>query len=812
MNVRENIVYYIKKNIFIVLVLIGLCPILALSYAKFTINSESYRSNEMYISELLYSIKIDNENTYTIDIEPGETEHTIEITSLNAISTNYKLAYLNNENIEVVYSSDYMEPAFGGILTKRTIYLTVKNMSDKTQTLSLMVFGGYSFNDVNDIKVLDTYTPIDGSNWFYDYETTALYVNNERVEELDKTKYYTLISYTCNNLADDEKVIFDMSEQKIKLPISKKIKCSLYFDEIKNVVTDFKYTGTYQEYTVPVSGYYKLETWGAQGGSTTSAATGDCIENLIAVDGGYGGYSLGVYYARKGEILYVYVGGKGYDNCVSSINHRNTYCNGGFNGGGKARNADYCAYVGSGGGATHIAKKIGLLTSFENNLSDLLIVSGGGGGSGSYNYQNKGEKYFAGNGGGAYGNEGTNNLNSEKSGGGTQAKGAFFGKGGELITIAVEGTSWTPGGGGGLYGGDTGRYGGYGGAGGSGYIGNEKLISTANIQKKMYCYNCNQNSSYSARTESNGSDSCSNTSPKENCAKIGDGYAKITFLSPKEEVIEIENGSYDFFDFSGGEQKYTISKSGNYKLEVWGSQGGTSNEINGGYGGYSKGEYYLNKEDILYINVGGTGEENCLATSNGSAIYCSNGYNGGGKGFTADHASYASAGGGATSIALTSGTIDTLENKKEQILLIAGGGGGSIYYSYDTTTIIGYGGNAGGYKGTSGSGNSNPPAGTQSGNLFGKGQSMTYPGGNSYSAGGGGGFYGGDSAINSSGAGGSGYIGNSKLKNKVMYCYKCSESADASIKTISTTCTEKSPIENCSKQGNGYAKLTYLSE
>ena len=108
MNIRENVTYYIKKNVFIVLVLIGLCPLLALSYAKFTINSESYRSNEMYISELLYSIKIDNENTYTIDIEPSETEHIIGITSLSGISTNYKLAYLNNDNLEVKYASDYM--------------------------------------------------------------------------------------------------------------------------------------------------------------------------------------------------------------------------------------------------------------------------------------------------------------------------------------------------------------------------------------------------------------------------------------------------------------------------------------------------------------------------------------------------------------------------------------------------------------------------------------------------------------------------------------------------------------------------------
>ena len=236
MNVRENIVYYIKKNIFIVLVLIGLCPILALSYAKFTINSESYRSNEMYISELLYSIKIDNENTYTIDIEPGETEHTIEITSLNAISTNYKLAYLNNNNLEVRYASDYLEPSLGGILTKRTISLTIKNTSNEKQTLSLMVFGGYSFNDINEVKILDTYTEIDTNYLHYDYETTALYVDNTRVDELDSTKQYNLISYTCTNNASVE---YNSDTRKILVDGDKQTKCSLYFEELKITLAQY---------------------------------------------------------------------------------------------------------------------------------------------------------------------------------------------------------------------------------------------------------------------------------------------------------------------------------------------------------------------------------------------------------------------------------------------------------------------------------------------------------------------------------------------------------------------------------------------
>ena len=236
MSIRKNAKYYIKKNIFIVLVLIGLCPVLALSYAKFTINSESYRSNEMYISELLYSIKIDNKNTYTIDIDPGETEHTIEITSLNAVSTNYKLAYLNNNNLGVKYATDYLEPSFGGIVTTRKISLTIKNTSTKNQTLSLMVFGGYSFNDLDEVKVLDTYTEILDDYWKYDYETTALYVDNTRVEELDPNKNYSLKSYTCSN---DATATYDTLNRNVIIHSDKQAKCSLYFEESKSLAVHF---------------------------------------------------------------------------------------------------------------------------------------------------------------------------------------------------------------------------------------------------------------------------------------------------------------------------------------------------------------------------------------------------------------------------------------------------------------------------------------------------------------------------------------------------------------------------------------------
>ena len=56
----------------------------------------------------------------------------------------------------------------------------------------------------------------------------------------------------------------------------------------------FDYTGNYQEFEAPVSGYYFIEAWGAQDGSNASSK---------------GDYSSGYIYLSKGEKIYIYVGG-----------------------------------------------------------------------------------------------------------------------------------------------------------------------------------------------------------------------------------------------------------------------------------------------------------------------------------------------------------------------------------------------------------------------------------------------------------------------------------------------------------------------
>ena len=68
------------------------------------------------------------------------------------------------------------------------------------------------------------------------------------------------------------------------------------------------------------------------------------------------------------------------------------------------------------------------------------------------------------------------------------------------------------------------------------------------------------------------------------------------------------------------------------------------------------------------------------------------------------------------------------------------------------------------------------------------------------------------SGSKTSGSGGSGYIGNTLLKNKSMYCYNCEESSEESTKTIKTIDVSEIPTSKYSKIGNGYARITYMGE
>ena len=117
-------------------------------------------------------------------------------------------------------------------------------------------------------------------------------------------------------------------------------------------IYNFAYTGNYQTWTVPVTGTYKLEVWGAQGGYS---------------NGGKGGYSVGNMSLNNGQTIYIYVGGQGTSSNVNSY----SYIAGGFNGGGSLYTNTNGYYIGSGGGGTDIRLN-------GTALTNRIIVAGGG--------------------------------------------------------------------------------------------------------------------------------------------------------------------------------------------------------------------------------------------------------------------------------------------------------------------------------------------------------------------------------------------------------------------------------------------------
>ena len=300
---------------------------------------------------------------------------------------------------------------------------------------------------------------------------------------------------------------------------------------------------------------------------------------------------------------------------------------------------------------------------------------------------------------------------------------------------------------------------------------------------------------------------------------------ELTFNAVERNELGSYTGQTEWlFDYTGSEQTFIAPITGTYKIETWGAQGGSgiwsTNVSYGGNGGYSSGIIRFSKNTNIYINVGGRGDDGYMPSSQSSPQTTSNGgYNGGGTGSNV-YPSYDygnGGGGGATHVALVSGQLSTLENNLKNLLIVSGGGGGGnlscgsgSYYRYN-------GGHAGGYIGCNGSAWPNYVlgiGGSQEPNL-----SLTYKGtfgigGNGDSeggSGGGGGYYGGSgSGPWASAGGGSGYIGNSLLTEKSMYCYNCTESTEESTKTISTTCVNSTPTENCAKQGNGYARITLI--
>lgn len=224
----------------------------------------------------------------------------------------------------------------------------------------------------------------------------------------------------------------------------------------------FGCTNDVQSYIIPVTGFYFIECFGAQG-------CGKHISNHQDHGlGGRGGYAAGTILFEKKQQIFVYVG------CTGNYSITGL-AKGGFNGGGCAFSTTSSEPTGGGGGASDIRLRGGSWDD-EKGLLSRIIVAGGGGGAGEDAGQN-----------GGYGGGISGGPNSS----GSYGIGGVFGKGAHTNFQGG-------GGGGGWFGGGTANGSqiiptsgseedSNGGAGGSGYIYNStSTLVSGYLVKKRY--------------------------------------------------------------------------------------------------------------------------------------------------------------------------------------------------------------------------------------------------------------------------------------------------------------------------------------
>ena len=452
---KKSIIFISISLVLIIILGIGVSySMWNISVSQETTNMAESKCFDLSISNQENSINLDN--AYPISNDKGKslTPYTFKVTNTCDITAEYSV------NLEVLN---------GSTLSSKFVDVMLEN------------------NDIKEINLLSNFDNADK-------------VNTSSIESRKLTtgilKSQESKDYSLRLWIDYNTTLEDLNNE-VKSFKSKIIIVGKPINYTGDTVFNFDYAGSEQTFIAPVSGTYRLETWGAQGGISVWGG-----------ESGFGGNSNGVINLSKNRIIYINVGGNNGYNGGNIENHSNAF----------------------GGGATHMALVTGLLKKLEYNKDKILIVSGGGGGA---------ERQKGGSGGGYIGGNASKiSEGNEIFGlGGTQNAGGIgfeyssypasnnlngsFGQGG----IGLSDKDSGPFGGGGFYGGGATTVAG-GGGGGSGYIGNSLLTN-----KVMYCYNCEESNEESTKTIST---TCNEETPTSYCAKKGNGYARITLVSIDE--------------------------------------------------------------------------------------------------------------------------------------------------------------------------------------------------------------------------------------------------------------------------------------
>ena len=189
-------------------VLLMTCLVIGLSYGAFIFSTDKYRSSELLISKLNYSIDIQEDGSNKASINgtnvtvPASTKVylNITLTSVNEIDSKYTLAYKTSTNAKVEYSDRTPWNTQGVIkgidsnTYSKKIRVVIDNTDISTPSIvNFQVYGGYSFNSYANIELTDGYVTVSGP-----YTEVATNIGNRLVDIIESdTSCLTSTSNTC---------------------------------------------------------------------------------------------------------------------------------------------------------------------------------------------------------------------------------------------------------------------------------------------------------------------------------------------------------------------------------------------------------------------------------------------------------------------------------------------------------------------------------------------------------------------------------------------------------------------------------------
>ena len=189
-------------------VLLMTCLVIGLSYGAFIFSTDKYRSSELLISKLNYSIDIQEDGSSKSTINgssvtvPASTKVylNITLTSVNEIDSKYTLAYKTSSKAKVEYSDRTPWNTQGVIkgidinTYSKKIRVVIDNTDISTSSIvNFQVYGGYSFNSYANIELTDGYITVSGP-----YTEVTTNIGNRLVDIIESdTSCLTSNSNTC---------------------------------------------------------------------------------------------------------------------------------------------------------------------------------------------------------------------------------------------------------------------------------------------------------------------------------------------------------------------------------------------------------------------------------------------------------------------------------------------------------------------------------------------------------------------------------------------------------------------------------------